>query len=323
MPANQNVDRIKDFNHVAFAQELASQAKELIPPDISESDKAVVVNFVHQYTLMAGEAIKCDPSVNFDRNKAEFLSQIVAEWTFHKSIDLIRGGIIPELRKGILDQVARTAYEILKIPIQHDMPQEKMIELVEFHVKNSYKKALEDLSNRNVIQKDDFNNAVNQSNMDMMAQQQTEEALKHETYNDISDVKKGKLASLVFLVRNYPDDKIKSIINKFDKKEATILAQYMHMKDFETKFNPSLAATFLSDMKKHLPKPKKVSYERCYMQLCKIVKNSEKSKIDSIISNERPNVKKLVMSAYNDTRIEMPAMVMDTICKHLREKVLQ
>lgn len=317
--AEQNVDRIKDFDNVEFADSLANEAKELIPRDISSVDREIICKLVHQYTLMAGEAIKYDTTVNFDKEKAMFLTQIVAEWTFHKTIDLIRGGIAPDLRRGILDQVARTVYEILKIPIQHGMPQEKMIELVEFHVKKSYKKALEDLTNRNVIQKNELENALNQSNMDIMAHEQTQAALRSE----ISDMKKGKLASLVFLIRNYPKDKIQSIINKFNKEEAEILIQYLGMENFEAKFSPNIAATLLSDMKKHLPKPTKVSYDRCYIQLCKIVKNSEKSKIDSIISNERPKIKKLIKSVYDKERVEMPTLVFDVICKHLRDKVLQ
>ncbi|MBE7706005.1 MAG: hypothetical protein E7Z91_02015 [Cyanobacteria bacterium SIG30] len=316
--AQKQEDLIKGFNHQAFAQDLANQAGELVPNDISEEDKKFVVSIVHDFSLIAGDAIKKDATVKLDVNDAAMLAQIIGEWSFHKSIDLIRGKIEPNLRKPILEKVAFTIYEIAKHAISKKMPQEKIIELVEFHVKKSFKDAISELVNKKVIKDDVAANALQQSNVDVISEQMQN---ANAPVSNVDDTKKIKLASLAYLIKGFPEAKIKNIISKFAQEEAEILTQYLKIENIETKFSPVIAANYLKQMKKFLPEPTAISYDRCFVQLCKIVKNSEKNKIECIIKDERPRIKKFVMSAYEDKQIEMPAMVADVVCRYLKEKV--
>ena len=81
---------IKGFNYQEFAQNLTAQAQELVPQDFSDPEKQYVVNTLLNFSTLAGEAIYNDKESNFNADQAMMITQIIAEWSFHKSVDLIR-----------------------------------------------------------------------------------------------------------------------------------------------------------------------------------------------------------------------------------------
>jgi response regulator of citrate/malate metabolism len=198
------------------------------------------------------------------------------------------------------------------------MSQEQIIPLVEHHVNKSFSAALEELEKTGAVDKTLKEKTLKQSNIDAMAKQQVKE---ENPSVGMSDSKIIKLASLAYLIKGFPPEKIKVILSKFDKRESAVLLQYLAMKDLESKLNPDVAAKFLKEVKKTLPVPEMLSYERCFNKLCKIVNNSEKNKISSIIKDERPLIKQFVNSAYSGQTAPVPAMVANVICKYLEEKV--
>ncbi len=309
---------IKGFNQVAFAKNLAGQAEQLIPGGLSEEDKKFVVDIVYKFCVMSGDALNNDETIQIDVNQASLISQFIGEWSFHKAIDLIHGGIEMSLREPILQKVAFTVFEVAKQAVIKRMPQEQIIPLVEHHVDKSFSEALEELEKTGAINKDLREKTVKQSNIDAMAKQQVQE---ENPAVGMSDSKIIKLASLAYLIKGFPPDKIKAILAKFNKKESAVLIQYLGMKDLESRLNPDVAAKFLKEVKGILPVPETLSYEKCFTKLCKIVNNSEKNKISSIIKDERPLIKQFVNSAYSGQATGVPAMVASVICKYLEEKV--
>lgn len=316
MPEDTGI--IKGFNHKEFAQNLSSQAKELIPKDISEEDQKFIEEIVYKFCLMSGEALNKDNTISINANQACLISQFIGEWSFHKTIDLIRGNIEMGLRESILQKIAFTIFEIAKQGVIKNMPQEQLIPLVEHHVTKTYNEALEDLTKRGVISKDVEENASKQSNIDVMARQQVKQENPH---MGMSDAKILKLASLAFLIKNLPSQKIDKIINKFDEREANILHQYLKMSDLEKRLNPSVAAQCLQDMKKHLPAPKGVSYDRCYLELKKMLLKTDENAIDTILKDERPLIKDFVKGVYENRVIQMPSAVADIIYNHIKENI--
>ena len=102
---------IEGFDFKEFARNLAEQVGPALPPDIADADKQYIVNIVHNFCYMAGEAISNDTTINFNAEQASIVSQFIGEWAFHKAIDSIRGNIPPQLRDGILQKVAFTVFE--------------------------------------------------------------------------------------------------------------------------------------------------------------------------------------------------------------------
>ena len=92
---------IKGFDYKAFALDLSNQAMELIqqpdsgvvPSNLTEQDKKVIIETVRKFCTMAGEALSNDNQIKFNAEQASLVTQFIGEWTFHKSIDLIKGKI--------------------------------------------------------------------------------------------------------------------------------------------------------------------------------------------------------------------------------------
>lgn len=307
---------IEGFNHEQFAKNLAEQASQVIPADVPAADKKFIIDIVYKFCILSGDALIKDVSLDLDGTQASLITQFIGEWSFHKSIDLIRAKINPSLREGVLQRVAFTVFEIAKQAVIKRMPQDQIIPLVEHHVNTCFKQAIEDLKAKGAIDDAATDNVLHQSNIDKMAQAQAE---KESIGANMSDTKILKLASLALLIRNFPKEKIKAIISKFNAPEAQVLIQYLKMPDLDSKIDKNITARCIEEIKKTLPEPKVVSYERLYAKLCKIVKNSDKNTISNIIKDERPVIKEFILSPYIKQDVVIPARVAAVVCKHLQE----
>ena len=309
---------IAGFNPQDFAKNLAGQAGQVIPADISAADKKFIIDIVYKFCVLSGDALTKDTALNLDAAQASLITQFIGEWSFHKSIDLLRAKVNPALREGILQRVAFTVFEIAKQAVVKKMPQEQIIPLVEHHVNTCFKQAIEDLKSKGQLDEKVSDNVLHQSNIDSMAKTEVE---KETVGADMSDAKILKLASLALLIKNFPAEKIKNIISKFNKPEAQVLIQYLKMPDLENKVDSDITARCITEIIKTLPEPKIVTYDRCFRKLCKIVKNSDKNSISNIIKEERPVIRDFVLSAYTKDEAVIPARVAAIICKHLEEKL--
>lgn len=165
---------IEGFDYKEFAEMMSSQAGELVPANFNEMQKNYVVKTLTNFTMLAGEAIANDESLNFNADQAVFVTQIIAEWSFHKSIDLVHSGIMPEHWDGVMQKIAFTIFEIAKQAIQKNIPQDKTLQLIEHHVDKTYKEAIDDLEKRGIITSEISKQAASQSNIDEMAKQMQE-----------------------------------------------------------------------------------------------------------------------------------------------------
>lgn len=311
---------LQNFNSEAFAKDLASQAGQVMPSDIQKADKDFIVEIIYRFCKMAGDALLKDKNSKLNATQASLITQFIGEWIFHKSVDVIRTKINPQFREVILQKVAFTVFEIAKTAIEKQIPQEQLISLIEAHVKKSFEAALNELQQKGVLSEKDVSVALSQSNIDAMAAQQVEE----ETVTDIacmSDSKIIKLASFAVLIRNFPSDRIKNILQKFNKPERDVLIKYLKMSDLEEKLDASATLRCIEEMKNTLPEVVVISYEKAYKKLCKIVKNSSKEKILHIIGKERPAIRDFVISCYQQKRKKIPAHIADIVSKYVEENV--
>lgn len=311
---------LKNFNCEAFAKDLASQASQVVPEDIQKADKDFIVGIIYRFCKMAGDALLKEENSKLNASQATLITQFIGEWIFHKSVDIIRAKIEPELREVILQKVAFTVFGIAKKAIEEDMPQEQLLSLVEAQVKKSFTAALEELKQKGAITEKDTKEALSQSNIDAMAAEQ----VKEETETDIacmSDSKMIKLASFAVLIQNFPSNRKINILQKFNKPERDVLIKYLNMPDLEEKLDANATLRCIKEMKNTLPEVIVISYEKAYKKLCKIVKNSSKEKILNIISKERPVVRDFIMSCYQQKRKKIPAHIADVVSKYVEENI--
>lgn len=322
---------IEGFDFKAFARNIAEQVGPAMPPDISEPDKNYIINIVHNFCYMAGEALSNDTTINFNAEQASIVTQFIGEWAFHKAIDTIRSNIDPQFRDGILQKIAFTVFEIAKTAIIKNMPQGDMIAVVEFHVKKAYNEVLEELKNKGALTDEQVKEAQSHSNIDEMAQQaaqaeaeaQANGAPPSEGYTTpANDTKILKLATFAIVLKNLPQEKRQGLLDKFSPEDASMLRDYSNMADLENKLDPNLVAKGLAEIKNTLPKPKKMNKNKINQRLYNIVNNSNISKISNIISKERKAVKMFVSEVQQPTGNDnLTPRIADIICTHLEDKL--
>ena len=321
---------IEGFDFKAFARSLAEQVGPALPADIADADKQYIINIVHNFCYMAGEAISNDTTISFNAEQASIITQFIGEWAFHKAIDIIRSGIDPQFRDGILQKIAFTIFEIAKTAIIKNMPQGDMIAVVEFHVKKAYNEALEELKNKGVLNEDQLKEALSHSNIDEMAQQaaaqeaaaQANGAPPSEGYAPPpSDNKILKLATFAIVLRHLPLEKRQGLLDKFAPEDANMLRDYANVEDLENKIDPALVAKCLTEIKSALPQPKKLNKNQVYKRLYNIVKNSNISKVSNMMNKERQNVKMFVTeAAQGSVSCDLPPRIADIVCNYIEEK---
>lgn len=178
------------FDCYSFAMSMKSQAYDLVPDDITGGDKLFIASVVEEYTKLAGEAIINDSDLELTDDECFFIAQVIAEWTFHKSVDIIRGEIPEEYREEILSELAYVVFEVLKQGISKKVDRETTLQAVEKYVTKRYKEKLEELLSENKITEEHYQNAFGQSNIDKMVEEEIHEK-EEESHADFYSIEDG------------------------------------------------------------------------------------------------------------------------------------
>ncbi len=344
---------IEGFDYKGFAASMAEQAKELVPADLQDREKEYIVKTLGNFTLLAGEALYNDTALNLTPEQAVFITQIIAEWSFHKSIDLIHSGILPQYWDSIMQKIAFTIFEVAKQAVIRKIPQDQLLQAVEHHVIKVYKQSIEELESKGVIDEETKNRAESQSNIDEMAKQAQEEQLKRQQEmaaeaernreaaqkkreerraqkkaekamasapQGISN-KQMKLMSLALVLKILSQDKVTTILNKFDSNDSLAISQYMNMADLESKLDGDLVTDCLKDMKNYLPIKKKLTKDNVLFDLLQVYKKVPREKVEKVIKNERPLVKRFISQTYDGEYGEMPLKVAGIIAQYIEESI--
>lgn len=307
---------IEGFDYQKFSQELAKEANNVIAQsikEISDDDRQYIVTKIASFCNMAGEALAKGPNENLTVKEAATITQFIGEWTFHKAIDLIKGNMPQQLRDGILQKIAFVVFESAKTATTSKLPQNEMVELVENKVKQTFFSILKELQTKNIISSDQANSIANRSNLDDMAKQQSATA-------SVSQDKLLKLVALGMVLRKMPQDKIITILKKFDQKDAEIIIDAIKRPNIEKNLDPSITMHLLEEISSTLPIHNKITSTKVNKELSKIINDSNKPIILELLSNERSNIKEFVFPSKGHQNV-LPPQIGNVVCKYLKEKV--
>ena len=323
---------IEGFVFDNFAQELSLQAKDMIPSDMDEQSQGFITEIVYKFAALAGSALNEDPNLHFNVEQACMIVQFIAEWTFHKSIDIIRAKIPVQFREALLQKVAFTIFEIAKQAVLKGLNQDQTIMLVEAHVKKAYKKALDDMKKRKVILDEIYQDALKQSNIDNMAK----EMQKSKVGANVSDIKLLKFAAFTMFLKQLSEEKQKAVIAKLDKESSVIVNDFLKMKNLENHVNKEFMEKSMAELKQMMPEKqmKKVMVKKGEKPRVKkqkpqekpkdtftIIKEADKEKLTNLIEPERFFVKKMIIDICEHKNYEMPQKVLSVILKYMDEKL--
>lgn len=348
---------IEGFDYKVFAASMSEQAKELVPKELEDREKEYIVKTLGNFTLLAGEALYNDQQLNLNADQAVFITQIIAEWSFHKSIDLIHSGILPQYWDGIMQKIAFTIFEVAKQAVIRKIPQDQLLQAVEHHVVKVYNQSIEELQQKGVIDEETKNRAENQSNIDAMAQQaqaeqeRQKQAQAQEAQQNAQDAeqrrlerqkqreqrrqakqanvsmpqgitnKQMKLMSLALVLKLMSQDKVMTILNKFDSNDSLAISQYMNMADLESHLDSDLVTDCLKEMKEYLPIKRKLTKENVLGDLLRIYRETPRERIEKVIKNERPLVKRFIAQAYDGEYSDLPLKVAGIVAQYIEESV--
>ena len=305
----------KDFLYKEFADDLSGQALAVLPKELAQSDKDYVYNTVKNYCFMAGEALFNDTEHDYTVEQASIITQFIGEWSYHKSMDLIRGNVPPQFRDSVMQKIAYTIFEIAKQSTFRNVPTDQMIGIVEHHVKKAYNEALADLMKRGVLSQEQAQYAANQSNIDVMAQQD------NAALANASDLKVLKLATFALIAKKLPNDKVTTILTKFNSSDANVVLQYMQMDNLEQQIDPELLAQCLKQFQSELPKTDFINVPRIMRSFGRNVRTLPTEYTQKLISTERIFLSKLIENPAIYEKLNFPTQVLNIICKYIESKV--
>ena len=327
---------IKDFNYQEFAQNLTSQAHELVPQDFTDIEKQYVVNTLLNFSTLCGEALYNDPEVNFNAEQAMLITQIIAEWSFHKSVDLIRAKIPQEFWDPIMQKIAFVIFDMAKRTFMQGLPQDQILQLIEHHVKKTYLDAIADLKNKGLINDKLMEQASNQSNIDAMINEAEAEQQAQHANNDsygpetvsqqaapqpTTSSKIMKLATVALLFKRMKQDKVQTMLNKFNPDDAQTVIKYMNMPDLADRVSVNTALRCLNEIKMNLPQPQEFSPSKIISRLQNVTEDKDKKQLETILRLERINVKRLVFNALDGEYYNLPPKVANIIATHMEDSV--
>ena len=343
---------IEGFDYKAFAENMTSQAKELVPADMQDFEKEYIIKTLGNFTMLAGEALYNDTSLNITAEQAIFITQIIAEWSYHKSIDLVHSGILPQYWDSIMQKIAFTIFEVAKQAIVRKIPQEQLLQAVEHHVVKVYNQSIEELEQKGIINEEIKNRAESQSNIDAMAQQAQQQAMEEQQRQQemesaaaakeqpsqtspnktpdstnyqrpISSIsnKDMKLMSLALVLKILSQDKVMTILNKFDSNDSLTISNYMNMANLESQIDSDLVVDCIKEIKEFLPVKRKLTKENILSALKQVYTTVPREKIEKIIKNERPIVKRFVSKSYDGEYDSLPLRVAGVITEYIEESV--
>lgn len=320
---------IEGFDYKAFATDLAKQAYEVLvqngnaaPSDLTEEDKKYIVETVQKFCFMAGEALSNDAQLKFNADQASIVTQFIGEWTFHKSIDLMKGQIPQQIRESVLQIIAANIFNTAKLAIIKSMPDDAIISLVEEKVKRVYEEELGKHLQKGNISQEQFNAAVNSSNLNDMVQKNEDES-KLQSVQDAGsqDKKVLKFAALSIVLKNLPEEQASAILQSLPPEDANHVFNYMKMNNIEDKIDHSIIISALAEIKELIPVSEEVKTERMIKRYKDILNSTSPAKLSKIAMNEREALKEFILdSSFAATDVFSPYVVKSLI-KHVENKI--
>lgn len=156
--------------YVEFIDNLTLQISALLPDDINKLQYDYLVNNIRHSTLLLASSMQTEEvfkRLSFEQQQG--LIQIMAEWSFHKEIDLFRSGISPKYWKVVMQKIWYTMWEVMYACVQNGASENVTLNLIERYVGRTYKDAITDLKENNIIDAETEQQAREQSNIDIMA----------------------------------------------------------------------------------------------------------------------------------------------------------
>ena len=132
------------------------------------------------------------------------------------------------------------------------------------------------------------------------------------------DSKVLKLATVAMLFNKMRQDKVQTILNKFEPDDAEAVIKFMQMPDLPQRVGAANAFRCLQEIKTNLPNATDLTPNKVVLKLRKIATKYSRKEIDTILITERIGVKRLVFNALEGNYYDkIPPKVASIVATHL------
>ncbi len=165
-------EKALDKKYTEFIDGLLAQIEPLLPKDVNKLQQDYLINNIKKSASMLASSMEENEEFSkLDFENQCFYIQVMAEWSFHKEIDLFRSGIPPKYWKTVMQKIWYTIWEVMYACVKNDAPQAAVLSLVERFVNRCYKDSVEELKEQQLIDEETEEKAKEQSNIAIMAQE--------------------------------------------------------------------------------------------------------------------------------------------------------
>ena len=165
--------------YLVYIDNLIKQISPELPEDVNELQKEYLINNIRRSTTLLARSMQEDKifqTLDFFRQCT--LIQIMAEWSFHKEIDLFRSGIPAKYWKIVMQKIWYTMWEVMYACVRNEATDNVILSVVERYVTRTYNDAVEDLKKSKAINEETEVNAKIQSNIEKMAKKYLKDRTK-------------------------------------------------------------------------------------------------------------------------------------------------
>ena len=95
-----------------------------------------------------------------------------------------------------------------------------------------------------------------------------------------------KLMTLALVLKILSQDKVTTILNKFNSNDSLRISQYMNMANLESQLDSDLVSDCLKEIKDFLPTKRKLTKENLVKALMTVYATNPREKVEKAIKNE-------------------------------------
>lgn len=196
-----------DKKYIDFIENLIGQIQPLLPKDVNKLQEDYLVSNIRKSAMLMASGIQDDEEFSrIDFEQQCFYIQVMAEWSFHKEIDLFRSGIPAKYWKVVMQKIWYAMWEVMYACVKNEAPETVVLSLVERFVNRTYRDAVEELKENEIIDEKTEEKAKEQSNIKIMAQEVQEvRAINQKVKNIVRYLVLGIIISILvsFLILKF------------------------------------------------------------------------------------------------------------------------
>ena len=196
-----------DKKYIDFIENLIGQIQPLLPKDVNKLQEDYLVSNIRKSAMLMASGIQHDEEFSrIDFEQQCFYLQLMAEWSFHKEIDLFRSGIPAKYWKVVMQKIWYAMWEVMYACVKNEAPETVVLSLVERFVNRTYRDAVEELKENEIIDEKTEEKAKEQSNIKIMAQEVQEvRAINQKVKNIVRYLVLGIIISILvsFLILKF------------------------------------------------------------------------------------------------------------------------